>query len=478
MSVALQVAVIGGGITGLACAFRLQQIGIHFSLFEASERVGGLISTVEEDGFLFEAGPQCPRFPRPVWELVRHLGLEEEFVRADPGAPRYILKNARLHRAPFSPLGLLSTRLIGFASKYRILSEPFHRSQFPGVEESLADFIRRKFGADALDYLVDPFIGSIFAGDTEKLGLESAFPALFRWEQDHGSLLRGAIRSRKASSHSQPSRDSSADRANVHRPRWHVARSLPSLGSFRGGLGTLPKKLVEKLQGSIHLRARAESLEHDLSCDSPLPRWRLRFREGEEVRAAAVVIAVPAYEAARLLERAAPKLSSMLTEISYAPLAVVACGYDRAQMRQPPRGFGLLIPRREKLQTLCTVWNSSLFADRAPADKILMTSFAGGATNPALVEMPAEAIARVVENETGLILGIDGPPEKRMAWRYPKALPQFNLGHAQRVVAIRETLERLPGLYLAGNYLHGRSIGDCVEIAFRTAEEVRTKLPG
>jgi phytoene dehydrogenase-like protein len=155
-----QVIVIGAGLTGLACAFRLKQAGIPVLLLEASDSPGGVIATFQENGFLFEAGPQCPRFPRALWDLVREFGLEGEFVQSHARARRYILKNRQLHRAPFSPLEFISTRLVGAASKYRILAEFLRRSRPPRDEESLAEFIRRKFDGDILDYLVDPFTRS------------------------------------------------------------------------------------------------------------------------------------------------------------------------------------------------------------------------------------------------------------------------------------------------------------------------------
>jgi oxygen-dependent protoporphyrinogen oxidase len=190
--------VIGAGITGLACAFRLQQLGIRTLILEASAKPGGVISTVRQNGFLFEAGPQCPRFPKSAWALIRELGLQDEFVAGDPRANRYILRNGVLHRAPFSAGGLLTTSLVSLKAKYRLLGEVFRHSYPPPEEESLAEFVRRKFGDEVLDYLVDPFISTIFFGDTQKMGMHSAFPALVEWEQSRGSVVRGAIRAYRA----------------------------------------------------------------------------------------------------------------------------------------------------------------------------------------------------------------------------------------------------------------------------------------
>ncbi len=458
--------VIGGGLTGLACAYRLKQSGIPVLLLEAADFAGGMMATAEKNGFLFEAGPQCPRFPLPLWELVHDLKLEGEFVPGDSRLPRYIVKNGHLHEAPFSPFSFIFTQLVGAASKYRILTEIFRRSQPPPGEESLAGFVRRKFDDDVLAYLGDPFISAIFAGDAEKMGVDSAFPVLARWEREHGSVLRGAIRSRKRNSSSE-----------TRKKPLVVTESLPTMGSFRAGLGTLPKKIVETLGDSVRLRARVESIEAGKRHGEQEPLWRVRLSSGEELDGTAVVVAAPAYEAARLLRSVAPEVSAALSTISYAPVAVVSSGYDRTQVRNPLRGFGLMIPRRENLSTIFNVWNSSVFDGRAPQGKILMTSFAGGAINPAFVDRDEATIAQIVGMEMGNLLGIEGPPVEQFVWKHAKALPQFNIGHGQTVRTIRGALQGFPGLHLAGNYFEGRSLGDCVEAGSQTAEKIRDQFP-
>ncbi|MFZ0522130.1 MAG: protoporphyrinogen oxidase [Candidatus Acidiferrales bacterium] len=469
MSVTRRVIVIGAGITGLACALRLHRSGIRVLVLEASDVPGGMIATSQKNGFLFEAGPQCPRFARPLWDIVRDVELEDEFVPSPPGARRFILKAGELHEAPFSVRRFVSTRLVGATSKYRLLTEALRRAHPPAAEESLAEFVRRKFDDDVLAYLVDPFISAIYAGDTEQMGVESAFPFLAKWEREGGSVLRGAIRSRKPSVSGSPQATSSP----AGRKTLDLTESLPRMGSFRTGLAALPKAIATKLGDSMSFRVKAESIEPVAVNGGSRPGWRLRLVGGEELTASVVVVTAPAYEAARLLQNAAPKLGTMLAEISYAPMAVVSSGYDRAQVRNPLRGFGVLVPRREKLNTFFNVWNSSLLAGRAPEGKVLLTSFTGGSTNPAILERDDAAIAEIIEGEMGAVLRIDGPPAERCVWKYPRALPQFNLGHARRITSIREALAELPGMYLAGNYLQGRSLGDCAELGSRTADLVK-----
>lgn len=465
--------VIGAGISGLACAYRLKQLGIHPLLLETEDRPGGLIVTVRRNGFLFEAGPQCPRFPASVWGLVRELDLEGEFVPGDPKAKRYILKQGRLHPAPFSPAGLITTPLVDFQSKLRILSEVFGSTRPPAHEESLAEFVERKFGADVLEYLVDPFISTVFFGDSGKMGMESAFPALVEWERGQGSLVRGAIRARRAKRGPQASVGSSTPRRSEPSRDLYVTDALPSLGSFTSGMAMLPEKLSESLRESIKYCAKVESVA-PLQAGNGAKKsgWRVCLTSGEEITAEALALAVPAYVAARLLEKSTPELGSRLGAIEYASMCAVSSAYERAKVSHSLDGFGFLVPRREGLHTICTFWNSSLFAGRAPEGRVLMTSFAGRNVSDALAASSDEECARLIDTENAKILGIREQPVDQMVWRYPRALPQYNVGHARRVDEIKGLLRTLANLYLAGNYLAGRSIGDCVELASRVAEEV------
>lgn len=185
-----RIVIIGAGITGLSCAYYLQQWGLAPLVLEASNHAGGVISTTRKNGFLFESGPQGPRFSERLRTSIAELDLDSEFVRGDPRAKRYILKDGQLQTAPLSPSSLLSTRVIGFKSKFRIRSEPFGFSHPPASEETIASFVDRKFGQETLDYLVDPIVSAVFFGDVRRMGMGSASPALVRWEQQHGSVAR------------------------------------------------------------------------------------------------------------------------------------------------------------------------------------------------------------------------------------------------------------------------------------------------
>jgi oxygen-dependent protoporphyrinogen oxidase len=478
MGHAKKVVVVGAGISGLACAYRLKQLGVLPLVLEASERAGGLITTVRRNGLLFEAGPQCPRFPPPVWRLVRELNLEAQFVAGDPKAKRYILRHGRLHLAPFSPGELLRTSLISFSSKLRILGEVFATSHPPADEESLADFIERKFGVEVLNNLVDPIIATVFLGDSRKMGMESAFPVLAEWERSQGSLARGALGAWRAR-RSKRGNDRSAPRIGAKRGTLRVTQALPSLGSFRSGMGSLPERLAEVLKEEIRYKAPVTSAALLQGDDGPPETpWQISLTNGERIAAENLVLAVPAPVAAKLLKKSAPELASELHAIEYAPMYTVSLAYQRTQVANTLDGFGFMVPRREGLATVCTFWNSSLFKERAPEGEVLITSFAGREINTAPGRMLGEECAPAVEAENARILGITGTPVDRMVWTVPQALPQYNVGHSKRVREIDRMLRTLPKIYVAGNFLKGRSLGDCVETATRVAEDLHSRSAG
>lgn len=476
-----KVVVIGAGISGLACAHRLKQLGLGLRVLEATDRSGGLIHTVRRDGFLFETGPQFPRFPPSVSQLISDLKLQREFVAGNSKAKRYIFRHGRLHPVPFSPGGLIRTRLVGLKSKLRILGEPFGDSRPPDQEESLAEFVQRKFGAEILENLVDPIVSTVFLGDARKMGMESAFPALVEWERNRGSLVRGALYARR--SKREVAESAAASRPSTFHPNGNhslrVTDALPTLGSFRSGMATLPEKLAEELKGEITYKAAVESIAPSQEyTGASKPAWQVSLSSGEQITAQYLVLALPAHVAARLLEPSAPQLASQLKAIEYAPISVVSSAYERSQVTNPLDGFGLMVPRREGLNTICTFWNSSLFRGRAPEGTVLITSFAGKDANNKAVAAGEGEFARTVEAENARILGISGEPLARLVWKDSRALPQYNVGHRRRVTEIYDILPTLPNLYLAGNFLKGRSIGDCVDVAYRVAENLHSQLQG
>ncbi|MFZ0463972.1 MAG: protoporphyrinogen oxidase [Candidatus Acidiferrales bacterium] len=455
MTSAHQVIVVGAGISGLACALRLSEIGVSVRVLEAAEKPGGMISTVEQDGFLFESGPQSFQMTPELRELIRSAGFENEVLEAPPQTPRYVLLGGNLHSAPMSPPSVLTTSLLSMGSKARLFGEAFRHSKPPEDDESFADFVRRKFGTEILEHLAGPFVSGVFAGDPEKLSLRSTFPVMAQWEEEYGSVLRGAMKSRKGGD---------------------GPRERPTFAGFKRGMGSFIAALAGKLG---HLCATQVAARSVARAAAGAPGWTIDCSGAAQeatLHADAIVLATPAYEASRLAQGLSQLLAATLAGIPYAPVAVVAEGYRREFVGHALNGFGFLVPRREKMRTLGTIWNSSLFSGRAPNGMVLMTSFAGGALDLALVQMEETEIANLIRDELVKVLRISGPPAARHVWRHRRALPQYNLGHAQRVAAIQDELESLPGIFVAGNYLDGPSLGSCVAQGFRTAKAVQEYL--
>jgi oxygen-dependent protoporphyrinogen oxidase len=451
------ILVIGGGISGLACAFRLRAVGLPVLLAERGARFGGVIDTVEKNGFRFDVGPQSFLGTAALEQLIGKLNLTAELLRADPRAPRYIFSGGRLVAAPLNPPALLRTPLIGWRTKLRLLSEPFRRTRPPPGDESVAAFVRRKFGGDLLANLAAPFVSGVYAGDPEKLSLPGAFPALRRMEEEHGSVIRGAMKSRRPGD-----------------------RSHGSLCNFRAGMATLTQSLAASLGRQARSGAEVAMIRRGASGEPPGFNVALSDRGSiEPLRVSAIVAATPAEQAARLLAGVEPRFAEALGRLEYAAVAQAGAGYRLSEIDEPKLqqggGFGFLVPRGEGLRTLGTVWNSFLFSGRAPDSPEGMasfTSFLGGATDPEVRDWADEEVAATAHKELAGVLGIRGAPVAQHISRWERALPQYNLGHGAIVRSLGELCAGNPGLFLAGNYLQGPSLGACVEQANKTAEEV------
>lgn len=448
------VVVIGGGISGLACAYRLRQAGIPSVLLDAGSRVGGVISTKEIDGFLFELGPQSFLSTEPLLKLIEAVGLKDDLLRADSRAPRYILLGGQLVPAPLAPPSLLTTPLLSARTKWRIFSELFRRTHPPATDESIASFVRRKFGDELLDRLVAPFVSGVYAGDPERLSLRAAFPKLYEFEAKYGSVLRGAMKSR---------------------PEKGAPPS--TLCTFREGMEALPRALGSRLGDAVQTETIVEGVRHGKTNGKSWFELDVTYQDHcETLMASAVIVAAPAMAASQILRGLSQTFAAPFARIEYAPVAVVSTGYRRDHVQHAGNGFGFLVPRSEGLHILGSVWNSSLFPGRAPEEMICFTSFAGGATDPELCRLSNGKIVETACREVARILGITGKPVASTVQCYEYALPQYNLGHSETVSALAAATASAQGLFLTGNYLSGISIGACVEQANQTADAVRIYL--
>jgi oxygen-dependent protoporphyrinogen oxidase len=460
------VVVIGAGISGLVCAYRLKKLGVDVALIESSDRVGGVIQSERIDGYLIERGPNSSQGTEELLELVEELGITGELAEGDPKAPAYVYFKGRLHPVPSGAGAFIKSGLLSLSGKLRIFKEPFVPVRRSDSEESVASFARRRIGREAAERMVAPFVSGIYAGDAERLSVQAAFPKLANLETGYGGLFRGTFAKAREARRAKKAASAVLDKAAPTRRR---------LCSFQNGMGFLPKTLASKigedlLTGCEDLRVgrAADSTGFGVEFESPGNRCQLTCER--------LIIAAPSRAAASLVAPLSSELSGLLDEIDYAPLSIVSLAYDQSTISVPLDGFGFLVPPSEGLSILGCVWNSSLFTDRAPKGKALVTVFIGGARNPGAAKAADAELVSMAHRELQKALGVSSEPQVVAITRYERSIPQYNLGHFARVQRIERLLSGLRGLALIGNYLHGVSTGDCIKEADRAAIQIYESL--
>ncbi len=449
------VAIVGGGITGLTAAFRLRRRKIPVVLYEATDRVGGVIRSVQQGGYLAEFGPNTILETSPtIAALIRDLGLAGDRLYSNPEAgQRFIIRGGRPVPVPGSPLGFFTSRLFSASAKGRLLREPFVRPAPPEAEESVAELVLRRLGREFLDYAINPLVAGIYAGDPARLSVKQAFPRLHALEQRYGSLIKGQILG-----------------ARERRRRAEVSKQDAPKLSFRDGLQALIDRLQDELGDAVRLRSAVTRLR-----ESP-GGWLVTVRTdgGEDERShAAVLLAAPAYRLAEIELHAAADLSLRpLSRVEYPPVASVVLGFRREDVAHPVQGFGMLVPQVEGFRILGTIFSSSLFPNRAPAGHVTLTSYVGGTRAPELALRSGEELVELTLQDLRTILGVTGAPTFRHHVVYPRAIPQYVVGYGRLRDLMSEWEARAPGLFLAGHYRDGVSLGDSMISGHEVAERI------
>jgi oxygen-dependent protoporphyrinogen oxidase len=443
--------IVGGGISGLALAWRLQQQApaLEVLVLESEARPGGKVDTTAREGFRVEGGPNGFLDNNPATlTLCRELGLGDRLVSASEasGRNRYLLLGGRLRALPNSLGSFLRSDVLSWRGKLCLLAERFRPRRTEGGDESVDAFARRRAGREVAETLADAFVTGIHAGDPGLLSVRAAFPRLAAFEREHGSVQRGMAAARKRRR---------AEAAAAGRP----PPEPPKLWSFREGLGLLTDTLRDRLRTPPLTGAAVRSLRRTDG------GWEARGERQDHWAADAVVLTCPAYRQAEILADVDGELAAKVGEIAYNRVAVVALGYRAAEVPVALDGFGYLSPQRERRDVLGVQWCSSIFPDRAPPGLVLLRALCGGWGRPEVVGWPEPRLLGAVRAELAVSMGVRAEPVFHHVVRWDRAIPQYHLGHLERVAWVEGRAGRHPGLFLGGNCYRGVALNDCVEQA-------------
>ncbi len=447
------IAIIGGGITGLSAAFFLQQRdNARVTLIERAPVCGGKIVTAREGGFVVEGGPDSFLTQKPAaLELCRALGLENELIPTNHALRRvFVWSRGQLRLVPsgislIAPTRwkpLLTSSLFSWRGKARMGMEMFIPPRRENGDESLASFVRRRFGDEAFERLGEPMMAGIYVGDAETLSLTSTFPPLRDLEIKYGSVIRGA-RSQNA-----------------------PTRTTGGFMSLCHGMQQLSDTLTARLKNSILLHRSVERITRVGN------KYTLALSDGTERRADAVILTTPAFETARLLAPLDSTLAEQSNAIQYVSSATISLGYRRADVKHPLDAFGFIVPHRENRKILACTWSSSKFAHRAPAEHVLLRVFVGGAHDSARAEQDDATLIDLARRELRDLMQLDAEPILTRVSRWRNANPQYTVGHKTRVTEIEQRLQQYPGLVLAGSAYYGVGIPDCIASAARAVKQL------
>ena len=450
------VAVIGGGISGLATAYQLQKQGISFVLLEKSNRLGGMIFTEEIDDFTIDAGPDSLLVQKPAAiELCTELGLQDQLVSTLKPRTAYIVRDAKLHPIPQGTVfgiptnleSLLATGYLSTQAKIRMAEDLVIPPKLSQSDESVASFFRRRFGNESVDYLAAPLLAGIHAGNVERLSIRALFPSLVDAETRHGSVIRGLR-------HRRPDSTSSASTHGVFR-------------SLTGGLRTLTDALTKTLPSSaINYDANVESI----SGSGP---FTISFSNRKHFSVGKVICTTPAYVTANIVRSLKPELTNLLSSISHTSIAIVVTSYPRKAITHALNGTGFVVPETERgLSLAACTWISSKWPSRSPSSHVLLRSFVGGARAPEALDQSDDRLIESVQHDLRKLLDIRVSPSLTRVYRWPQANPQPAVGHVELVGEIDRLLNSYPGLLLIGSSLRGVGIPDCVAAGRSAASSI------
>ena len=462
-----RVAIVGGGIAGLATAhaLRTQAPEAEVMVLEAGDRVGGHIRSESIDGYLCEAGPDGFLDNAPsTLAFVDELGLASRLMPSrDEARRRFIFRGGRLHEVPLSPAAFVASGLLSLPGKLRVFAEPLS-ARAPRHDETILAFAERHMGREAAHVLVGSMVSGIFAGDASQLSLRACFPKMHDMDAEYGSLVRAMLAKRRE-----------------RRQSNGMGAPAGRLTSFAGGMEDLVRAVAASLGAVIQTNRRVTELQVRQSAGPRLVGARAfsLATATQRIEADAIVLAGPAFETAELLRSYAPAVSQQLLAIETAPLAVVCLGYDEATLasdRGPLNGFGFLVPRGEGVRILGALWETSIYGERAPDGKALIRVMIGGATDPSVVALGDGELLRIIRADLERTMGLRVEPEFVHIVRHKRGIPQYTIGHLARLDRIESGLTGAPGLFLAGNSYRGVAVNSCIDEGRKLASRVASHL--
>ncbi len=454
----MKTVIVGGGISGLATAFALLQKfpNMELGVFESASRAGGKVwSDRTAEGFLCESGVNAFLDSKPrTLELVAALNLRA-LTSSDEARRRFVYSEGELHQLPATPPAFLTSKLLSLPGKLRVMAETLV-PRGRGGDETLSAFALRRLGREAYEKLIDPMASGVFAGDPDKMSLSSCFPRIHEIEMEYRSLILGLIKLQiKARGEDGTSKPS--------------AGPAGKLTSFNLGMSEMTQAIAEVLGSRLRLSTSVSAVARDGN------RFTLELANGERVDAARVILAAPAYAQAQMLEDLMPLTSNWLASLSYPSLSVICLGYRKSRLKHPLNGFGFLVPSRERRKVLGVLWDSSIFANRAPEGHALIRCMIGGARATELANLPDDQLIDFARSELSATMGVDIEPDFLRIYRHEKSIPQYRVGHTTQLLKVETELMQHPGLILTGNAYKGVALNDCVANAYRIAESFTTE---
>ncbi len=457
----MKVAIIGGGISGVSVAFKLSKLkdkGVETTLFESSSRLGGTIETVHKDGYDVEAGTNGFLNSKPfTLDIFTEAGLSDKLVRSEDSArKRFIQRNNKLVRLPETGLAFLKSPLISFKGKIRLAIE-FFVKKGSSDDESLADFIKRRLGVEALDYLISPMVSGIFAGNPEKMSINSSFPVIKNLEQEYGGLIKSLLSLKR--------RKKGNKKAGPGGPGGILL-------SYEGGMGEAVKDLAKVcVANGVDIKLSSSVDEVSKKDDKFIIKVGKEKHQFDKV-----IVTSPAYCSSVFLDKLDKELSETLLSIPYSPIFVSGLGYNNSDMDDSLNGFGYLIPTKEGRDILGALFTSSMFPAQAPKGKKFLRVLTGGDTKKELMNKTDDELLAISIKSIKDILGVHTDPYFTYTFRYDKAIPQYYVGHGEKVAKIESACSEIGGIYIGGNVLYGIGLNDCTKQSTLIAEKIEAEL--